>query len=236
MAPQDDLLMHSTAPQQALLGEDAFSSGLDSVPVLDSAGAIALMDDSEELYIEIAQAFQHELSQLPATLQASLLQADLGAAARTLHTFKGLSLTVGAQRLSEVCRRFEQTLKTLHAQSQSLPPALQSTLTAVLLERAQQTGEALDHYFQQRLKPCSQTTSEHPEQQHQAIIEKLQELLRLLRQSDLAALDVFAALHTSQAEKAAQMQALSLALKALDFPQAMVQCDELIRKFGPTAP
>jgi HPt (histidine-containing phosphotransfer) domain-containing protein len=218
------------------MGNDAFSTGLDIVPVLDTAGAITLMDESEELYLEIAQAYVIELAGLLASLETALARTDLTEATRTLHTFKGLSLTVGAQRLSEICRRCELVLKTLLAESRTLDAATRSKMTSALQEGTQQTAAALETYLKQQSQPTAMDASSSAQGQHDlALLNDLRDLRHLLARSDLAALDRFSALQTTYSDLAEPLKQLELSLKAFDFSQAMVQCDELIRKCSPLA-
>jgi len=218
------------------MGADAFSDGLDLVPVLNAASAITLMDESEDLYIEIAQAYMNELAELTASLESALVKTDLTGAARTLHTFKGLSLTVGAQRLSEVCKRCELLIKTLQAESRALSSEARAAMITGLHENALQACEALDVDLKQRAQLTKQAIAHPPSaQQRRTILDELQDLQQLLSRSDLAALDQFTTLQTNHAEMAEQLQLIGLALKAFDFNQAMVQCDELIRKVSPLA-
>ena len=218
------------------MGDDAFSAGLDLVPILSTAGAITLMDESEGLYIEIAQAYASELAELTASLETAFLKTDLSGAARTLHTFKGLSLTVGAQRLSELCKRCENLLKALQAEGRALDSEARIAMTTALHENAQQTGTALDAYLTQRIQPTRQSVP-HPlsAQQRRTFVDELQDLQQLLSRSDLAALDQFTVMQANHAEMDEQLHLLGVALRAFDFTQAMVQCNELIRKVSPLA-
>jgi HPt (histidine-containing phosphotransfer) domain-containing protein len=218
------------------MGNDAFSVGLGIVPVLDAAGAITLMDESKELYLEIAQAYVIELSSLHASLETALARTDLTEATRTLHTFKGLSLTVGAQRLSEICRRCELVLKTMLAESCTLDAVIRSKMTAALQEGTQQTAAELETYLKQQAQPTAMDASSSAQGQHNlALLNDLRDLRHLLARSDLAALDRFSALQTTYPDLAEPLKQLGLWLKAFDFSQAMVQCDELIRKCSPLA-
>ena len=87
-------------------------ANLPTTPVLDVQGALALIGDMEDLYLQIAQEYHGELSALPQRLN-SLLQphSSPDEARRFLHTFKGLSMTVGANALADACREAEARIK-----------------------------------------------------------------------------------------------------------------------------
>lgn len=88
-----------------------------TTPMLDVQGALALIGDMEDLYLQIAQEYHGELSALPQRIN-DLLQPDSNPndARRFLHTFKGLSMTVGANALADACREAEARIK--HSQDQ----------------------------------------------------------------------------------------------------------------------
>jgi HPt (histidine-containing phosphotransfer) domain-containing protein len=226
--------MQPSAPQPSPTGDEALYDGLHAFALLDAAGAIALMDASMDLYLEIAQAYRHELSGLVSHMDAAFDKANLSEASRTLHTFKGLSLTVGAQRMSEVCKRCELLLKPTSSDARGPDPATRTAIAAVLLENGQSTGNAFDAFFEQQTQPSlHHAASPNDSAKQSALIHSLQDLCQLLAQSDLAALDRFAALLEQHSEVATQLEKLGPPLRAFDFAQAMVQCNNLIRKLGP---
>ena len=82
---------------------------------IDVPGAMNLLGDNEALYAQIARSFLDEIHTLPQRLAPMLSALDLSEAARTLHTIKGLSLTVGAKGLAAVCKQGELALKAAQA-------------------------------------------------------------------------------------------------------------------------
>lgn len=227
--------MHTSAPLPPSMGHDALQSIPPAAQVLDAAGAIALMDDSSELYCAIAQAYLQELAQLPELAQTALQQADLSEATRTLHTFKGLSLTVGAKQLSEVCRQCEQQLRTLQQTGQPLSEATHHSMVRLLNQVVQQTQQALQRVLAEFTLPGLQHASTQvptPTDPSADAVHDLQVLRGLLEQSDLQALDQYATLHARHTGLQGRLQSLDGAVKAFDFAQAVVQCNELIRSLG----
>lgn len=114
----------------------------DTLAVLDSAAALALMDHNTALYRDIAQSYLQELDALLLTLPARLWQPPAADCLHTLHSFKGLSLTVGAYRLAEACRACEAALKRQLAHGQT-DDAAQASLQAQLMGSMAQTRLAL---------------------------------------------------------------------------------------------
>jgi len=202
---------------------------------LDAAGAMALLDDSVELYLDIAAAFQQEISDLPARVSA-LLKTNLADATRALHTIKGLSLTVGANRLSDVCRQCELTLKGLMQQGQTADAALQQSIEETLARAVALTQQALDRTLIELASPEPPVTAPQaaPAAPLETLVPDLRLLHKLLTQSDLQALDVFNALSARNTGHEQTLLGIEQALKAFDFGKAVVQCDELIRRAGTT--
>lgn len=200
---------------------------------LDAAGAIALLDDSTELYVEIAQAYQQEIAGLPERVDGLLQQTDLTEGTRTLHTLKGLSLTVGANQLSEVCRQCEVALKSLRQQGQALDAGTRQAMVGALTDATAVTQQALVAMLAGLATSAVAPTGLPLTGAGLAeLTGALRSLQKLLAESNLQALDDYSALRSRHAEHAGAMNELDQALKAFDFAQAVVQCDELIRRFG----
>lgn len=200
---------------------------------LDAAAAIALMDNSVELYQTIAHAFLLELTDLLPQLTTLLQQGELPEATRTLHTFKGLSLTVGANMLSSTCRQFELMFKSLLQEGRSLDDVGRDRALAELGLAIVQTREALCA----ELTPHDAgATPSHAAPSAcldaPALLTELQKLRPLLQRSNLKALDVHADLCAKHPAVHEAQLLLSEAIRIFDFPQAVVQCDQLIRYFS----
>ena len=65
-----------------------------------------------------------------------------------------------------------------------------------------------------------------------ALVADIRRLQGLLKSSDMAALGVQAHIRQTYTRAAPDLLDLDAAMAALDFPQAVVQCVSLIRKFG----
>ena len=195
---------------------------------LDAAAAMALMDDSTELYQEIAQAYLQEIAELWPSLDGLLRQAQLSDAMRTLHTFKGLSLTVGANLLSEVCRDCELQCKSLQQGHRTLDDGTRASMQQALEGAVAQTQlallavlAALDGGVQPKPDAASGSIPD--------LLADLHGLRALLAGSDMQALDRHAGLVLRYPAQREVLLSLSQAIKIFDFARAVVQCDELIR-------
>jgi HPt (histidine-containing phosphotransfer) domain-containing protein len=200
---------------------------------LDSAGAIALMDDSVELYQEIAQAYLLEIGDLGPRLGILLQTAPLEEATRTLHTAKGLAATVGAHHLSDVCRQCELQIKSLPHERRVLDAAMYQSMKDALDQSIAATQQALrvvlanlDAQVQQELLQVP------PGVDLTALLKDLRALRALLVHSDAKALDLNNTLLARYIPVQEQLHALNRAVRTFDFVQAVVQCDELICNFS----
>jgi HPt (histidine-containing phosphotransfer) domain-containing protein len=193
-----------------------------TLQVLDVAGALALMDGSKELYHEIAHAYLQALDPLPAEATRQLQQPDLAPAMRTLHTFKGLSLTVGALAMAQACRQCELQTKAALASAKPLGEAVCKRMVDGLQAAALSTRQALLLALQATNSPL-QAPSESTALLTQDAVADLQAIRNMLLQSDLHALELFSALRVRQGASHSHLEKLDLALSAFDFAEAVVQ-------------
>jgi signal transduction histidine kinase/CheY-like chemotaxis protein len=195
----------------------------------DVHSALARLDGNADLYVQILQSYLDELKGLPDQLDARIQDGDYDGALQLMHTFKGLSATVGATDMALVARAAESTLKD---------KAGQTDLRAVCAQvrtAAAATCVALSPFAQTLLSPesCSEPdTSAHAMDRH-GLLSGLAALRALLENSDMAALDAHMQLRqmysTSTAHAFAQLNA---AIANFDFAQGVVQCETLIHQFS----
>jgi HPt (histidine-containing phosphotransfer) domain-containing protein len=197
---------------------------------LDFAGAMELLDNSAALYLEVVQSYIQDIADLPTRLDSLLRKTDLQEATRALHTCKGASLTVGANLLSEACRQCEMKLKALRQNLQPLDnvtrQAMQLELERAVERTRQAIGEVLESIGRQASAKASTALN------IRALVGDLMSLRNLLVRSDMRALARYSALCALHATAASQLHTLGGSLKAFDFAQAVVECDELIRDFS----
>jgi len=202
-------------------------------PAVDVSGAIALLGDNEALYAQIAQSYLDEISTLPQRLRPMLGALDLSEATRTLHTIKGLSLTVGAKELAAVCKQGEQTLKEAHTAGSPLDAEAFAPLMAQLEASVATTTQALQAALPGDSDASMQSASTADALDVNALVADLELLESLLAQSDMRAVDTHHHICRVHGHAAAeQLAALNAAMHAFDFERGVVQCGVLLREFG----
>ncbi|HEX2012914.1 MAG TPA: PAS-domain containing protein, partial [Roseateles sp.] len=78
---------------------------------LDLPAALHRLMGKTALLERMSRSFATQAQALPTVLRGQLMAGDLDAAAATLHSFKGLAATLGAEHLAELARQGEQRLQ-----------------------------------------------------------------------------------------------------------------------------
>jgi HPt (histidine-containing phosphotransfer) domain-containing protein len=224
--------MHSPAHTPSA-GVKSLAPTVPASQTLDCDGALELLDHSSVLYLEIVQGYFRELADLPARLDGLLRKTDLQEATQALHTCKGASLTVGAKLLSETCRQSEMQLKALRQSGRALDDTARQTMQAAFERAVADTRQAIaDVMVSLGIKAAEFSAKALAGAGARALVTDLLALRNLLARSDMRAIEKHKILCTKHSAAAAQLQSVSAPLKAFDFAQAVVQCDELIRNFS----
>jgi HPt (histidine-containing phosphotransfer) domain-containing protein len=169
--------------------------------------------------------------------------------AREFHTLKGLAATLGADALSRAAAEAERAFAAERPTGDAVQAlqALPAMLAAMAAAEAalSSLGEALDGgpaagqpaALQPALQPSLQPAviaaaplgAGTASTAHAAALPALTDLLRLLAQSDLSAVDAVQRLRAEHAELAGpRLEALVEAVDDLNFDTALTQCDEWI--------
>jgi len=189
---------------------------------LDLRDALGRLMGKTELLLRMCKSFLPQALALPASLRG---QADLGAAAQALHSFKGLAATLGAKRLAALGAEGERQVLQGQALDDAWLDALQDRIEAsarALLAHA----EAL----QARAAPARPAEADAEAADNGQLGAGLDGLIRLLRASDLAALDACSQWRAElpgawrQAQREA-LEQLDEAMANLDFAAALVVCE-----------
>ncbi len=212
----------------AALADSAHAAGV------DLERALARLGGKRAIYERMLRRFVEDLAGMPGQLRAQLAAADAGAAARLLHTLKGLAATLGAGALAAAAEQARLALaeattpKAAHTAAEpaalameAAGPRLQSLLQALQALQASQvlplengglpavTGEAA-------LDPAAEAAA-------------LQELAALLENSDMRATDVMTRMLLRLGPGAApDWQALDEAVTGLNFERALRLCRALL--------
>jgi len=87
----------------------------DGVPVLDAAVIAELRaatGDDDAFIAELIESYLAEGQANVDSLSAAAAQSDLAVFTRAAHTLKSTSATIGAMRLSELCRGLEEAARS----------------------------------------------------------------------------------------------------------------------------
>jgi HPt (histidine-containing phosphotransfer) domain-containing protein len=194
---------------------------------IDTDEAIARLGGNEKLYAEVLESYLSELQGQSDQLDALLKKGDRAGAGRLLHTFKGLSATVGATYLAAVTKAAELAIKN-NVPSVELTPlceAFRSTAERtrhLLSPLAHGPGPAVPSAPVATVKPLAP-------QERDSVQRALAELHALLLSSDLGALEMHSALQAKTAVVAMEgFDSLSQSIASFDFANAALRCQELM--------
>ena len=99
---------------------------------LDEVAALDRLGGSSALFAIILKSFVSDLAAYPSTVQAHLRRHDAVAAARALHTLKGLAATVGASYLAQQAIALERDVKSGTADTDAMVASLQALVDCAL--------------------------------------------------------------------------------------------------------
>jgi PAS domain S-box-containing protein len=207
----------------------AAASAMPAVNSTDTEGAIDRLGGNTRLYATVLESYLLELSGQPDQLDALLAAGDATAAARLLHTLKGVSATVGATYMAAVAKAVESAIKA-GASDQALAP-----LRAHFREAVAGTLTTMTPIAQSftRPTPGQDSLAGKPAmslEETGRVLARLGELHALLASSDLRALEVHAELlETGGVASVESFAELTQAVTRFDFSGAALQCERLMR-------
>ena len=177
----------------------------------DLAAALARVDDNPGLFAQLARRFGADGAAILANAMAAWQRSDHSTLAKEMHTLKGLAATLGAQALQQQAADIEAAIRAvpdadLLRQLTDLVVGLESAAAAL-----RTVADALD--------PVQKTAEGEmaPAQFH----ERLEALDALLAESNMRALEVFAAFKQEAGAAFAQsLASLDDALQTFDFTTA----------------
>ena len=114
-----------------MLRQQVTAAGPAESALLDEAGALDRLANSAALYHTVLEPFIADLAKTLPDVASALQSGDHAAAARTLHTLKGLSATVGATALSAQAMALEREVKTGQADPASVLARLEAEIARV---------------------------------------------------------------------------------------------------------
>ena len=195
------------------------------LPAIDAAAgaagvqleaALLRMGGKQAVYQRLLQNFIGELEALPAQLAACIATGDAAAAARQLHTLKGLAATLGADALAGAAAQAERALAdAAHSPAAVLDAACAAIAQALPGLAALASAMAPPAARHDAKQAGSQAELEHG----------LEALAELLRNADMAATDAIDRLQQQHSgPHAERLAALGAAIARLDFEHALHLC------------
>jgi CheY-like chemotaxis protein len=170
---------HSVAPALAQDSAPGLAAVADALG-LDRRRLEMISEDGDEALLPLLRSLSGSASDLSAGIRASLVAGDGVAAARQAHSLRGSAANFGAAAIAGTAGRIEERLRDGET------PAALTPLAAELAEAVACYAGALDRHFPVRAAEAG--AGGLPDG------ERLEGLLDLLRQRNMAALDLFAEL------------------------------------------
>jgi len=207
---------------------------LPDTPELELSAAVQRLGGDQDVLRQVLQSFMRELPRQLSKASELSGTGQLAEAARLLHTIKGASATVGATALARVAAEGETLLRA----SPAPEPARRQELLARLQAAAHAALAAVETALRALQALAAQPVpADAPAPLDAAALRQdLQELQNLLRQSDLASLDVYARIQQHHGMAlGAELEALDAAMANLDFEQALSLCDQLQTRYTATS-
>jgi HPt (histidine-containing phosphotransfer) domain-containing protein len=204
------------------------SGDLPAQDAVDIAGALERMGGHADLFERVLEQYMENIAGLPDELDKLLTSGDMVGAARTLHTIKGLSATVGASYLAAVARQAEAAVKVADADFDS------TALRAQFRNAVQVTTRVLGVIALGIGSPSSMASPVEARPLNQAQLhEDLAVLQNLLTRFDMSAVAVHAQILKSHGTSLGDaLTGLNDTIRVLDFPKAVVECEKLKEWFG----
>ncbi|QPR27298.1 CHASE domain-containing protein [Edwardsiella hoshinae] len=191
-------------------------------------GALARLEGDLTLYHHLLRLFLDELHDFPAMLERHMADNDLAAATRALHSLKGLAAQLGHDALFTQARDGESRLRQVDAGN--LTPAIRECVADInaLCRRLEPQLRAFSQHLADQLPPEASTAI--PAAALPPLHEQVQQLLILLENSDMAALEQMRQLATNPAggTLGETLTALEAAINRLDFTRAQSLCRDYL--------
>ena len=184
--------------------------------------ALRRLGGSRDLYSRIMQAYLSEIRSMPDQLSSLLQEGEVSQASRLMHTIKGLSGTVGANRLAGLAAMAEDAFK--HAENNARHQNLLVELRREVAATIRIASPLVDKHMATAREPAKLDFKETKG--------KLEVLHALLQASDMRAMDVYAELRHSlgntPVSTAELMETMFSAVEAFDFSLAATCCQSIL--------
>jgi PAS domain S-box-containing protein len=188
---------------------------------LDVSAALERMGGNTAMFAIALRAFGKDMQQAPAQLADQLAAGDNAAAARGLHSLKGLAGTVGARGLAEGLAQLEARLPSAATAAQ------QAGLVATLQRLVDAAAGALEPVLQQY--PVEAAAPAAGELDKPQLAADIHALSQRLQASDMVAVTVYQRIREVHGRALGPaLEPLDAAMLALDFAAAQRHCEALL--------
>jgi CheY-like chemotaxis protein len=205
---------------------------------LDIDLALSRMGGNRSLLQRSLSAFANDAAPACQRIAELLRTRALVDAKRELHSFKGLAATLGAAQLADLAARAEKAvdavlpvpplavlLQQIEQQVAVVVPAMQAISTRL--------GAPLASGADQYAATSADARIGDGRLSHDAAIDQLAGLLRALRNSDMAAMELHAAMRQQAGDALSlHMEPLDAAMAELEFERAALECEKLLAETG----
>ncbi|WP_341674770.1 response regulator [Niveibacterium sp. SC-1] len=209
---------------QAVKAAPAAAADLPALAGINTARGLAVAAGKTELYRRLLHKFHAGQHDFAAAFAAARIDADSSAAKRLAHTLKGTAGNIGAEEVATAAERLEQACEP------GIDPAMvDAALTPVLHALAPVLASLAAWVAANAEAPEDAGRDATNAEIDPTLRQGLQELARLLEESDVAAADLTDEL-LAQAGKtppSRQLQRVAHALADFDFDEAMAALREL---------
>jgi two-component system sensor histidine kinase/response regulator len=202
---------------------------------IDGAAALVRMGGNAGLLAKTMQAFARDASRFSDKIAALMAVGDVASLQLELHSFKGLSATLGIGELSRLAAQAEALVKQTGARVEANEPLF--ALMAQVRAHITATLPLLES-LASRMVPQKEHGAQ-PAPGSKGInapiaMQQLRHLREVLHNSDMVAMELHASLRQTTTEiPDADWEPLDGAMAELDFDLAAQECDVLIGKLTP---
>jgi CheY-like chemotaxis protein len=211
----------AATPGPARVAACASAAGVDLERALSRLGGKA------PVYERMLRTFVHDLARMPAQLKARLEAGDTEAAARLLHTLKGLAATVGAAALAAAAESAQRAIAM--AATPAAARAAAGPADVAMRQAAAPLLALLQALQDHNDGPTRSASAADRAPKPADTVAALQELAALLENSDMRATDLMPRLLPPPGSApGGHWQALDEAVAGLEFERALPLCRELL--------
>ncbi len=212
--------------------------------------ALGRLGGNRKLYNKLLDGFVTYQADTASNLREALENKDYEAAERMAHTIKGLSASLGENRLSALCANLEarfragvneENLNAIIIETDAVGMAIERTVRTIRNLRAASSGStdsatpaSTNNGNAQPESPAPQSETKTPLQSvlNPQLIDKLRELRAIIEDSDSSAQEIFEELNPElkQSVYAQKAQDINEHLGRFNFDSALLLLDEILKE------